>query len=133
MIRLCTYQLGWAYVYSGAIDKGILSIRNSLAVDGVDPGLSPDLAYIDAMTGKRDQTRQILNRLLALAAKYPVSPGMIALVYIALDEREQALTWLEKAYRQHSSMMTWLKTDQRFDRIRGEPRFQELMRRVGLI
>jgi hypothetical protein len=50
-----------------------------------------------------------------------------------LDEREQALTWLEKAYRQHSSMMTWLKTDQRFDSIRGEPRFQELMRRVGLI
>jgi len=127
------YQLGWAYVFSGAIDKGILSIRSSLAVDGVDPGISPDLAYIDAMTGKRGPARRILNRLLALAAKYPVSPGMIALVYIALDEREQALTWLEKAYRQHSSMMTWLKTDQRFDSIRGEPRFQELMRRVGLI
>ena len=85
------------------------------------------------MLGKRDRTRQTLNRLLALARKYPVSPGMIALVYVALDERAQALTWLEKAYQQHSSMMTWLKTDPRFDRIRGEPRFQQLMRRVGLI
>jgi serine/threonine-protein kinase len=127
------YQLGWTYVYSGAIDLGLRSIRSSLAVDGVDPDLSPDLAYIDAMIGKRDRARQILKRLLALATQYPVSPGMIALVYIALDEREQALNWLEKAYRQHSSMMTWLKVDPRFDRIREEPRFQALMRRVGLI
>ena len=73
------------------------------------------------------------RRLLTLARKYPVSPGLIALVYISLDEREQALTWLEKAYAQHSSMMTWLKVDPRFDRIRKEPRFQDLMRRVGLI
>ena len=58
---------------------------------------------------------------------------MIAFLYIALDERAQALTCLEKAYQQHSSMMTWLTTDPRFDRIREEPRFQELMRRVGLI
>jgi tetratricopeptide (TPR) repeat protein len=127
------YQLGWAYVYSGAYDKGIETIRSSQAVDGIDPSLSPDLAYINAMTGNRDKTRQTLNRLLALARKYPVSPGLIALVYISLDEREQALTWLEKAYAQHSSMMTWLKVDPRFDRIREEPRFQDLMRRVGLI
>jgi tetratricopeptide (TPR) repeat protein len=127
------YQLGWAYVYSGAVDKGVEAIRSSLAVDGGDPNLSPDLAYTDAMLGKPAETRQILNRLLTLAKKNPVSPGLIALVYIALDERAQALTWLEKAYQQHSSMMTWLKTDPRFDRIRQEPRFQELMRRVGLI
>jgi TolB-like protein/tetratricopeptide (TPR) repeat protein/predicted Ser/Thr protein kinase len=127
------YQLAWAYVYSGAIEKGIEGIRSSLVAEGGDPNLSPDLAYINAMMGKRGQTRQILNHLLALDRKYPVSPGLIALVYIALDDREQALTWLEKAYRQHSSMMTWLKTDPRFDGIRGEPRFQELMRRVGLI
>jgi eukaryotic-like serine/threonine-protein kinase len=127
------YQLGWAYVYSGAYDKGIEIIRDSQAVDGVDPSLSPDLACIAAMIGKRDESRQILNRLLTLAKKYPVSPGLIALVHIALDEREQCLTWLEKAYTQHSSMMTWLKVDPRFDRIRDEPRFQVLMRRVGLI
>lgn len=126
------YQLGWAYVYSGAYDKGIEAIRKSQAAD-VDPSLSPDLAYIDSMTGKRDETRQILNRLLTLAKDNPVSPGMIALVYAALDEREQTLAWLEKAYAQHSSIMTWLKVDPRFDRIRAEPRFQELMRRVGLI
>ena len=58
---------------------------------------------------------------------------MIALIYIALDDREQSLAWLEKAYSRHSSMMMWLKIDQRFDKIRPDPRFQDLMHRVGLI
>jgi TolB-like protein/Tfp pilus assembly protein PilF len=127
------YQLGWAYVYNRAYDKGIEAIRNSQASDGDDPSLSPDLAYIAAMTGKPGEARKVLNRLLTLARDNPVSPGLIALVYVGLDQREQALTWLEKAYEQHSSMMTWLKVDPRFDRIRGEARFQDLMRRVALI
>jgi TolB-like protein/DNA-binding winged helix-turn-helix (wHTH) protein/Tfp pilus assembly protein PilF len=130
---LLQYQLGWAYIYSGAYDQGMESIRVSQDADGVDPQLSPDVACINAMIGKPDKTRQTLHRLLTLAKNNPVSPGLIALVYAALNERAQCLTWLEKAYAQHSSMMTWLKVDPRFDRIRAEPRFQELMRRVGLI
>jgi TolB-like protein/Tfp pilus assembly protein PilF len=127
------YHLGWAYVYAGATDKGIEAIENSLALEGGDPKLSPDLAYIDALIGKKDEARRILGRVLELARTYQVSPGLIAMMYIGLNEREQALIWLEKAYREHSPMMAWLKADPRFDRIRPEPRFQELMRRVALI
>ena len=54
-------------------------------------------------------------------------------MFIALDEREQALAWLEKAYQQRSPMMVWLKVDPRFDKIRNEPKFQDLMRRAGLL
>ena len=127
------YHLGWAYVYTHAYDKGTETIEKSLTLEGGDSQLSPDLAYIDALTGKRDEARRILGRVLDLAKTYQVSPGLIAMMYIALDEREQALAWLEKAYQQHSAMMIWLKADPRFDPMRGEPRFQELMRRVGLI
>src|SRR5213595_1601386 len=113
--------------------EAVEAIQKSVALDGVDPRLSPDLAYIDALIGKKDETRRLLTRLLALVAKgVPIQPGLIALVYIALDERDKAFTWLEKAYEQHSPMMLWLKEDRRFDSIRQEPRFQELMRRVGL-
>jgi len=127
------YQLGWAYIYKGSYDQGKEIISNSQAAEGVDPQLSPDMACINAMTGKPGKTRETLHRLLTLAKNNPVSPGLIALVYAALDEQAQCLTWLEKAYAQHSSMMTWLKADPRFDRIREEPEFQDLMRRVGLI
>jgi len=52
-------------------------------------------------------------------------------VCAALGERKEALNWLEKAYQQHSPAMSWLKTDPRFDTIRQELQFQDLMRRVG--
>jgi eukaryotic-like serine/threonine-protein kinase len=127
------YHLGWAHVYADATDKGIEAIKNSLALEGGDPRLSPDLAYIYALTGKKDEARRILGRVLDLARTHQVETGLIAMMYIALNDREQALIWLEKAYRGHSPMMAWLKADPRFDGIRPEPRFQDLMRRVGLI
>ena len=127
------HLLGWAYAYKQMYKPAIESIEKSLALDGVAPALSPDIAYIDTMAGQKKEARRILARLLALSEKAPLNAGLIALVYAGLGEREETLTWLEKAYQQHSPMMTWLKVDARFDNIRDEPRFQELMRRVGLI
>jgi adenylate cyclase len=127
------YHLGWAYVYTRAYEKGIQAIANSLALEGGDPRFSPDLAFIHGLIGKEVETRKTLARVLDLNRTYRVSPGLIAMIYIGLDEREQALTWLEQAYAQHSPMMAWLKVDPRFDRIREKPRFQALMRRVGLV
>jgi tetratricopeptide (TPR) repeat protein len=127
------YHLGWAYVYTHEYDKGIEAIEKCIALEGADPQLSPDLAYINGLIGKKNEAKRILGRVLDLARTYQVQPGLIALMYIGLNEREQALIWLDRAYQQHSSMMAWLKVDPRFDSIRSEPRFQELMRRVGLI
>ena len=125
--------LGLAYVCNHMYDQGIEAIQKSIALDAIDPGLSPDLAYAYAVMGKTADARSILRQLLALAQQAPVPPGYLAIVYAALGERDNALTWLEKAYQQHSAMMTWLKTDPRFDSIRPEPRFQELMHKVGLV
>jgi eukaryotic-like serine/threonine-protein kinase len=126
------YHLGWAYVHKRAYEKGIQAIANSLALEDGDPQLSPDLAFIYGLIGKKAETRKILARVLNLARTYSVSPGHIAMIYMGLDEREQALTWLERAYGQHSAMMAWLKVDPRFDSMRQEPRFQALIRHVGL-
>ena len=107
-------------------------MENSSKLEGGDPQLDPYLAYIHAVTGNQKAARETLSRLLELAKQYPVQP-LIALIYVGLDERAEALAWLEKAYQLHSPMMVWLKVDPRFDRIRQEPGFQDLMRRVGLI
>jgi adenylate cyclase len=125
------YLLGWSYVFRGMYDKGIEQIAKSHALDGLPPELDPDLAYIHAVTGKKEEARHTLARLLDLAKTAPLQAGLVALIYIGLDDREQALAWLEKAYEQHSQMMFWLKTDPRFDKIRPDPRFQDLMRRAG--
>jgi tetratricopeptide (TPR) repeat protein len=127
------HHLGWAYVYNGQYDKGLAAMENSSQLEGGDELLDPHLAYIHAVSGNQKEARQTLSRLLELAKRYPIQPGLVALVYVGLDERNEALAWLEKAYQVHSPMMIWLKADPRFDRIRQEPGFQELMHRVGLI
>jgi len=124
--------LGLAYIYNRMYDQGIEAIQKQLTLDGIPAEYSPDLAYADVMMGKTDEARQIMNRLLALAKTAPVQPPYLAIVCAAVGERKQAMDWLEKAYQQHSPAMTWLKTDPRFDSIRQEPEFQDLMRRVGL-
>ena len=125
--------LGWAYVYKGIYDKGRVAIKKSLALDGDHESFSPDLAYIDSVTGKKQEARKTLGRLLALATQAPIDPGHLALIYVGLGQHQEALPLLQQAYRRHSSMMTWLKVDARFDAIRPEPAFQDLMRVVGLI
>ena len=123
--------LGWAYVYTGMYQKGAETIARSNAIDGIPPEMSPDLAYVNAVTGKRTEARRTLRLLQNLGKD--IDAGLTALISAGLGERKEALTMLEESYARHSSMMTWLKVDARFDAIRPDPAFQDLMRRVGLI
>ena len=61
-----------------------------------------------------------------------VPPFGIALIYEGLGDKAQALEWLERAYEDRSFFLTYIKVDPRFDSLRGEPRFQDLLRRMGL-
>ena len=61
-----------------------------------------------------------------------VAPYDMAAVYIGLEEKEQALKYLEMAYVDHSCWMIWLRIDPRFDSIRGDPRYQDILRRMHL-
>ena len=126
-------SLGWAYVYQGKYDRGMEEILKSIALYAEDPDLSPEIAFIDGMTGKRAEAQKILNRLLSTSKTVPIAAHHFALIYIGIGKKDEAFAWLEKAYEQHSPMMAWLEVDQRFDSVRKEPKFQDLMRRVGLI
>ena len=52
---------------------------------------------------------------------------------VGLADKAQGFSWLEKAYQERSWYLTWLKVEPRFDSLHGDPRFQDLMRRVGLL
>ena len=126
-------SLGWAYIYQGKYEQGMEEIRKSIALYGEDPSLSPEIAFIYGMTGKKGEARKVLNRLLSTSKTTPIAAHHFALIYIGLGDKDEAFAWLEKAYQEHSPMMAWLEVDQRFDSLREDPRFQNLMRRVGLI
>jgi TolB-like protein/Tfp pilus assembly protein PilF len=60
-----------------------------------------------------------------------VSPAEIASIYARLGQDREAFAWLEKAYREHDALLVWLKTYPAFDGLRSDPRFTDLLRRVG--
>jgi len=61
-----------------------------------------------------------------------VDPGTIVWAYVGTGNKDQAFAYLERAYLQHSSTLVTLKVEPRFDPLRSDPRFEDLLRRVGL-
>ena len=75
----------------------------------------------------------MIAELEEIAKRRYVSPYDIATIYAGLDDKEQALAWLERAYADRSGWVAWwLKVDPKFATLRGDPRFKDLLRRIGL-
>lgn len=89
-------------------------------------------AYLNARMGRRAEARAALAKSLQLSKGKQISSGAVALTYAALGDKDDSFQWLEKAYAERSSFMTSLKYWSVFDRLRGDPRFIDLLRRVGL-
>lgn len=90
------------------------------------------LGCVYAMAGRRDEARALLDGLQARSASAYVPPYYIALIHVALGEEDDAFTYLEKAFEMRDGSLPLLKVDQRVDRLRDEPRFNDLLWRVGL-
>ena len=75
----------------------------------------------------------MLREMLALAERRYVDAFSVALVYAGLGAQDQALDWLEKACNEsHGWLTSLIRTDPRFDGLRPDPRFQNILRRMGL-
>ena len=87
------------------------------------------MAYGYGHAGQLAKTQRAMDRLCALNRVHPIDPATIAQDYLALGNKTEAMAWLEKAYSLHGDLTT-LRVNP--DPLRGDPRFQNLMRRVGL-
>jgi TolB-like protein/tetratricopeptide (TPR) repeat protein len=126
------FTLGNAYELKGEFDQAISEYQTAIALSGNLNGRIGSLGHAYALAGRKNDARQILKRLKELSRNGYVSPYHTALVYIGLDEKEEAFAWLEKAQHDRYWMMAFLKVDPRLDPLRSDPRFQDLLRRVGL-
>ena len=90
------------------------------------------LAHVYGRAGRSQQAREILNRFSTRQAGREVAGANIAIGYIGIGDNDTALSWLEQAYHEHSQALTYLKIDPVYDPLRSDPRFTELLRRVGL-
>ncbi len=90
------------------------------------------LGHAYAVAGKKSEAQQILRQLKSHSGKSFVSAYDIATIYVGLGEKERALTLLEDGYEQRAEGLVWLKVDPVLDSLRSDPRFADLLRRVGL-
>jgi hypothetical protein len=91
-----------------------------------------DLVYVLGRSGRKAEAKHELEKLHRVNQRRPVDPAAIAIAHVGMGDNEQALAWLDKAYVQRSNLMTTLKVDPIWDPLRGDPRFQTLLRKVGL-
>ena len=119
--------LGLAYLGKGMYEQAIAEMRLGFFPDG-----SAELAYAYAVSGKRSEARKILERRIAKWAQGEGSPVDIALIYAGLGENDQAFEWLERAFAQHDGGVVIIKAEPSFVPLRSDPRFEDLLRRLGL-
>jgi tetratricopeptide (TPR) repeat protein len=94
--------------------------------------LKSGLGHVYGVSGKKAEAQAVLDELKQLSRQEYVPADSIALVYAGLGEKDQAFAWLEKAYQEHSFGMAWIKEEPRWDSLRSDPRFADLVRRVWL-
>lgn len=125
------FFLGWTYERSGRFPEAIAEFQKAKLIDD-RPEVSAMIAQTYAVSGRRDEAVRILNSLEEQSKHHYISAYYLALIYAGLDDKERAFRWLEKAYSDHNEWLVWLKVDPRFDRLWADPRFAELLSRLGL-
>ncbi|HET7109009.1 MAG TPA: winged helix-turn-helix domain-containing protein [Candidatus Acidoferrum sp.] len=89
-------------------------------------------ARVNGQAGNEAEAGRALRELQRMNQQQSVDPGAIAWALMGMGRREEALRWLQKAYEQHSNAMVTMKVEPLYDQVRKEPKFQELLWRVGL-
>jgi len=131
-------NFAWLHMFLGFSYEGKFMYQASIAAMQKAVELTPGstlsllaLSQAYAAAASREQAQSIMDEVDELSKQKYATPYFRARIYAALGERDKALIWLETAYRERSAPMALLKVDPQFDKLRTEPRFQNLMQRMN--
>ncbi len=128
---LSLYVLGRSYAQKKMYAKALGVLESAIASNPGNLLLVAALGHTYALSGNRAKALGTLQELKSLRRKRCVPAIYIAAVYSGLREREEAFVWLEKSFEERSDGMTYLKIERLFDSLHPDPRFPDLMKRVG--
>jgi tetratricopeptide (TPR) repeat protein len=122
-------QLGLAYEQKGMYEEAITALSRAVSL-----GLSykSDLGHAYAVAGRRQEAIKILDELKELSSQRYIRPYGFAILYTGLGENDRAFEWLNKALEDRDPFMSNLAVEPRFNPLRSDPRFTDLVRRIGL-
>lgn len=124
-------RLGDYYCRIGRYEEAIPLLERAQELNRLDPWVLAVRGYCHAISGKRAAAEEVLKELEAIDASGYVTPMAFALIDVGLGNHERAFDWLERAHDARALRMLPLNVDQRFDPIREDARFVDLLQRVG--
>ena len=126
------WNLGFALIGNQQFEEAIPVLQKSLSLTRGSPAVTGVLIHAYAHAGHRSVALRLLEELKRRQKSGYVPAGAFVNAYVGLDDREQAFVWLERAYQEHSNILLFLKVHPYFDPIRNDPRYTDLLHRVGL-
>jgi len=124
--------LGFALIANGQAEEAIPVLEKVVSASGHSPAAIGVLIRAYAHAGRRTDALRLLEELKRRQKTSYVPPAAFVNAYLGLDDKEQAFVWFEKAYEEKSNILQFLKVHPFFDPVRGDPRFADLVHRVGL-
>jgi eukaryotic-like serine/threonine-protein kinase len=125
------FFLGVSYERKGVPDVAIAHLEIAATRSGGIPYVLASLAHAYAAAGKRRKALELLGNLDALSQEHYVPAYDRVIIYVGLGQVDQAMEWLQRAYDEHSSWISYLNVEPRLDPLRGDARFTELVRKLG--
>jgi TolB-like protein/DNA-binding winged helix-turn-helix (wHTH) protein/Flp pilus assembly protein TadD len=124
--------LGFALIANDQPDEAIPVLEKGLTLSERNPTVIGVLVRAYAHAGRRTEALRLLDELKRRQQTGYVPTAAFVNAYLGLGDNEQALAWLERAYKEHSMILQYIKVHPFFDPLRGDPRFAGLVRRVGV-
>jgi serine/threonine protein kinase/tetratricopeptide (TPR) repeat protein len=126
------WALGRAYTEKGMYAEAVTAFQKSIPLSGDSPDETASLGCVYARSGRKAEARKIVEDLKELSKRRYIAASVIAQLYVALGDKDQAFAWLGKAYEDHDFILVLLKVEPSFDSLRSDPRFAALLKRIGL-
>lgn len=127
-----TFSLGRALVQSGKVDDAITEMQAAMQATDTWPPIVSELGYAMARAGRRADALAMLTKLADIGRRRYVDPYLLACIHVGLGDKTSAFRELARAVDDRSSSLPWLKVEPKWDPLHEDPRFAELLRRVGL-
>jgi eukaryotic-like serine/threonine-protein kinase len=124
--------LGLLYRITGRYDLAITAGEKGVNLSGGSPLMRAALAHTYGKAGRVAEARHVLDDLTELAKLKYVAPHFLAGIHIGLEDNDRAMEYLEKSWDERCHWLIYLHIDPSMDDLRSDPRFQDLLKRVGL-
>jgi len=125
-------NIGRAYQVKGMHQQARAAFQKILALSPDEPAVLALLGHEYASSGEQAQANEIIVKLKEISRHRYVPSLYIALVYTGMGDKEHAFQWLDKAQAERSEYLVYLPTEPMADPLRGDPRFDNLLKRLGL-